>query len=452
MALWGISHSRDPAWPSKGGGFVGRRSRKRLIIGGLALLVVILVCVWFFVDAPPPDDADLRITYEDIPEGENAFTYFRLAVEKLAWPTDPAQGRLLHELVSHDEWDEAVVTSALEDNHDVLALTEQGLSCARHRLPEIKTYDDELALIPTTARWSCVSELGGARAKLLFLRGRQDDAFAQALQMVRFCHVVEGGGCSASLWRCASWDKQRELAQIRRMLADTSLGPERLRWYAQALESYRVNEQGFADALRTEYRCLIALIDAPAAPGPMDDWIGGSDTPFHLRFLRFKPNKTKRLVASGIRTMIAGISKPFGEAKLPRVPQPFGVRYEVRIVLSDNGEGLLTYHFLMGTLLRVYHVKCQENCAVEATRIQIALRCYQLEHGELPETLDELVPEYFESVPLDDFDGKPMKYSKEKRVVYAVGTDLTDNGGIGQERRGSLPPDDGYDLVHKIAF
>ena len=70
----------------------------------------------------------------------------------------------------------------------------------------------------------------------------------------------------------------------------------------------------------------------------------------------------------------------------------------------------------------------------------------------MPETLDELVPEYFESVPLDDFDGKPMKYSKEKRVVYAVGTDLTDNGGIGQERRGSLPPDDGYDLVHKIAF
>ena len=41
-----------------------------------------------------------------------------------------------------------------------------------------------------------------------------------------------------------------------------------------------------------------------------------------------------------------------------------------------------------------------ENCSVAATRILIALNCYKLKHGELPDTLEELVPEYFDVVPL----------------------------------------------------
>ena len=99
----------------------------------------------------------------------------------------------------------------------------------------------------------------------------------------------------------------------------------------------------------------------------------------------------------------------------------------------------------------MHRLKCRENCAVEATRILIALRCYQIGHGELPETLNALVPEYFGTVPLDDFDGKPMKYSKVKKVVYAVGTNLEDNGGVGKDDKENVVAD-GYDVIYKIKF
>ena len=40
-----------------------------------------------------------------------------------------------------------------------------------------------------------------------------------------------------------------------------------------------------------------------------------------------------------------------------------------------------------------------------------------------------LVPEYVDAVPRDPFDGQPFRYSKQKGIVYALGTDLKDNGG-----------------------
>ena len=50
-------------------------------------------------------------------------------------------------------------------------------------------------------------------------------------------------------------------------------------------------------------------------------------------------------------------------------------------------------------------------------------------NGELPETLDELVSEYIDSVPIDGYDGKPLRYSKEKKIIYTIGHNLKDTGG-----------------------
>ncbi len=56
-----------------------------------------------------------------------------------------------------------------------------------------------------------------------------------------------------------------------------------------------------------------------------------------------------------------------------------------------------------------------------------------MENGRLPETLGELVPEYLDDVPRDDFDGEPLRYDRDKKVVYSVGEDLTDDGGFTPE-------------------
>jgi len=62
----------------------------------------------------------------------------------------------------------------------------------------------------------------------------------------------------------------------------------------------------------------------------------------------------------------------------------------------------------------------------------IALKRYHIKHGALPAALGELVPDFLVSVPVDPFDGRPLKYRSnpdETFLLYSVGEDGIDDGG-----------------------
>jgi hypothetical protein len=65
-------------------------------------------------------------------------------------------------------------------------------------------------------------------------------------------------------------------------------------------------------------------------------------------------------------------------------------------------------------------------------RTAVAVERYRLAHGRLPENLAELVPAQLETVPLDPFDGRPLRYKRLSPgyVVYSVGSDRVDDGGV----------------------
>lgn len=52
--------------------------------------------------------------------------------------------------------------------------------------------------------------------------------------------------------------------------------------------------------------------------------------------------------------------------------------------------------------------------------------------GKYPERLEDLVPKYLEKLPLDPFDGKPLRMKKGDKglILYSVGPNLKDDGGI----------------------
>ncbi|HOM73005.1 MAG TPA: hypothetical protein PLP86_12240, partial [Armatimonadota bacterium] len=64
--------------------------------------------------------------------------------------------------------------------------------------------------------------------------------------------------------------------------------------------------------------------------------------------------------------------------------------------------------------------------------VQFALQAYKMEHGQYPETLNELAPNYLIKIPNDPFTVKrPLQYRKtgDKYILYSIGPDLTDDGG-----------------------
>ena len=68
---------------------------------------------------------------------------------------------------------------------------------------------------------------------------------------------------------------------------------------------------------------------------------------------------------------------------------------------------------------------------LRAAQTALAVQRYRLKNGKLPDSLSNLVPEYFESVPSDPFDGKELRYKKLDSgfVIYSIDKDLIDDGG-----------------------
>jgi hypothetical protein len=51
--------------------------------------------------------------------------------------------------------------------------------------------------------------------------------------------------------------------------------------------------------------------------------------------------------------------------------------------------------------------------------------------GHLPENLNELMPQFLPAVPIDPFDGQPLRCHRLAKgyVIYSVGSDGHDDGG-----------------------
>jgi hypothetical protein len=65
-------------------------------------------------------------------------------------------------------------------------------------------------------------------------------------------------------------------------------------------------------------------------------------------------------------------------------------------------------------------------------QIVCALERYRLAHGEYPESLEVLVPQFIQKLPLDIIGGQPLIYHRTrdgKFLLYSIGWNETDDGG-----------------------
>jgi hypothetical protein len=92
---------------------------------------------------------------------------------------------------------------------------------------------------------------------------------------------------------------------------------------------------------------------------------------------------------------------------------------------SMMSESIVT---LGGVVRKVMRVEV----AKQVTAAAIALKRYQLKHGNCPPDLNLLVPEFIPAVPIDPVDGQPLRYRRnadDSFLLYSVGENGVDDGG-----------------------
>ena len=87
--------------------------------------------------------------------------------------------------------------------------------------------------------------------------------------------------------------------------------------------------------------------------------------------------------------------------------------------------------------------------------VELALRAHRLHNGGLPDSLDELIPEWLEQVPADPNDaaGGPLRYVRtdDKYLLYSVGDDGQDDNGVATGRNAGINGNTG-DLRLDVRF
>ncbi|MGD0206197.1 MAG: hypothetical protein ABSC89_01095 [Verrucomicrobiota bacterium] len=90
-----------------------------------------------------------------------------------------------------------------------------------------------------------------------------------------------------------------------------------------------------------------------------------------------------------------------------------------RLMLSGLGNGAKKFAYAQSS--------------VNLARTAIALERYRLAHGEYPESLDALAPQFITKLPHDIINGQPLHYrrtSDGQFVLYSVGWNEIDDGGV----------------------
>jgi hypothetical protein len=92
---------------------------------------------------------------------------------------------------------------------------------------------------------------------------------------------------------------------------------------------------------------------------------------------------------------------------------------------------------------RACQITAHNQTEINQALIACALERFQLAHGEYPENMDALVPQFLDTIPHDIIGGEPLHYHRVSQgafVLYSVGWNRLDDGGV---RAQPLPGTDG---------
>ncbi|HEY7328121.1 MAG TPA: hypothetical protein VH592_10795 [Gemmataceae bacterium] len=117
---------------------------------------------------------------------------------------------------------------------------------------------------------------------------------------------------------------------------------------------------------------------------------------------------------------------------------------EVRARLAPPSRAVIT-RLLLPAMTKVSEAFRREHAYIRCTIVALAAERYRRDKKAWPESVDQLCPQYLSSVPLDPYDGKPLRCKREidGLIIYSIGNDGVDDGGHLDRERISMP---GVDL------
>jgi len=399
------------------------RSPSAIVTGGCVLVGGVALILLMVVDEPRQEFPRLVVEEHSAPDDQNGYVALEGLMKRFPNPFGDdiryLSGGLDRKPPEGAEWT-ALAGKALEKRKALLEAVDGMLSKPAFVLP--KPPDWEMGMHFGPERTYCL-ELGrllAFQSRLKLREGRPTDALATAEKLLRLGMrlILDNDGFMTYL--TGDGLVQLGSAQVRKVAAAPQADASLLRPLIARLELDDGLRRGFERALGQELAQTVSFIPRLPMPGKYYRVFVRGRFPF------LKPNMTRNLLGRCLSKLAASAQKD-GAGPLRLKKGPWGIPCEgtrfclLHFIRNPVGDIIVGEVFSSSKLTWYRRLLAR----LRLTRLMVAARCYSLEAGRLPDSLDALVPEYFDKLPLDPFSGKPFVYEPRANPprIRSVGKD-----------------------------
>lgn len=420
--------------------------RPWLILGGL-FLTALGVLGWLVAihDDPPPDDAHLMPQWSERGGSANPLAVFC--------------SRLEHSRIHAHMYDVPIMVRQGFPAHTAEV---QAVLDAHKR--EMEAFDILMGTDPRTWQWDIATSLESAeagspsrypiegvgqmlrmRARSLGWQDRPGEGVEECLRLVRFAAGLQNA--EGQVQDLATANSIRWLAEdgLQTVLTSPKATPEMVRLCLRELMAHPEPGPGaWQQAARLDY-ARFKRYASHITNAEMSRLL--NPEPNALLPLYYKRNRTLALKVPISTARLKAASQ--GWRALEQWEQANQLRFKSwsppwdskRVYLDPNfvGEAVFNGSEQRGILPPGFG---QGFTLLRQTALMLALRLHELEKGNLPATLEALIPAYLPDVPVDEFTDKPMLWNASREVLYSTGEDVKDDGGDVIHMGPGMPPKD----------
>lgn len=393
---------------------------RRTTIIGLSLLAVAFAAAVIY-DSSPPDVSEFLPESPPVADSENGFLLLQDVIAELKNRPDEERTKIL-ELAKpgSTEWDAPLAEKILSDDKTAL----EALSGA---LEKPSWYHGK---IDDTPNFSLIPDLVKLK-KIAAVHAFESADRQLGIQHLRDLHTTADSISNANLAAIGELLQITIEAEITATIAriiPTLADHDSLKSIHELITANPPDRTSWRRGLHSEFLYFRKMLEPHGRQGSGLS-IDGEFT--ILNSLAYKPNITLNKILAIYHESASNTEAPDFAARtttlLEQVSEP-PTGWRKYINLNSTGDeiareasGSVHTVELKTWLPQVYHTQAL---------LLVALQRYQLDHGnQLPASLSGLVPTYLSNLPSDPYNNSALNYDPERRLVWSVGQNLTDDGG-----------------------
>lgn len=405
---------------------------KKALSGLAAFWILVFAGLGIFIstasrDMPPPDDTDLQVIQPDVPADQNG--YFCLA-EAAGYAVEPQDCQVIGDYLAGKPVDEKMITGFLATNEQCLIRLRRGMEYPFCQSPARDPGEQS----PLWSSWLTMARMLAVSSYRAREEGRTPEAVADMEILLCFGDQMQADAITMIQYLVGQAILQLGFEQILDLAREADTSPAILRQLAQALDSLRDPNSAMERVIRGEYHVEIwalnqikaKTLQGQTGPPFVQKLKGCLVRRFWLQNRVLQFNRTRQQLAEFIRIMLQNVPKCRTDMTLPETTK---WKPTVWDYLRPNLIGRTLISILKPSFISIFDTKCFTEGEKSGVKLVVACNRFQRDKGRWPDALGNLVPDYLPEVPRDPFDGQPFRYSAEKGMVWAVGTNLTDEGG-----------------------